>query len=187
MFGMGMVRRQAAKEEMEEIGSWLIGQSMRFAAEVNGRFKGVSPILAASEGLGFFLHALRRETFRANEWKVWNAVFEPGLKQTLQLFAMTLGAWSETELDRETIGRDVQNLVSSRSLEYQTIPFLSGAPDDRQSVVWSAARRIADAADPAHREEVVALVHELFDRVVTGELPEQVAKLQHALYGRRAA
>jgi hypothetical protein len=187
MFGMEMMRRQLAKEEMEEIGSWLVGQSMRFAADVNGRFKEVPPLLAATEGVSFFLHALRRQAFRSHEWKAWTSIFEPSLKQTIQLFAMTLSAWSGADLDREALARDIQNLVSSRSLEFQTVPFLAGPPEDRQTVVWSASRRIADAIDPVHRDAVIAYVHETYGRIVENELPEQVAKLEKLLYGRRAA
>jgi hypothetical protein len=185
--GMGMVWRQVAREEMDEVGSWLVGQSMRLAVETAGRFRDVPPILAASESMAFLMHALRREAFRAGEWRTWSTIFEPAMKQTIQLFATTLATWSEAQLDRETISRDVQYVVSSRSLEYQTVAFLSGPPSDSHTVVWAAARRLADATDPTRRDSVFAFVHQHCRHIVEQELPEQVGKLVKLLYGRRAA
>jgi hypothetical protein len=187
MFGLEKVRKHVVKEELDEIGSWLIGQSLHFAAEITARFKNVPQILAASEGLAFYLHALRREAFRAEEWRAWNTIFDPALKQTIQLFAITLSDWSEIELDRDTLAKDVQNLISSRNLEYQTLPFLAGAPDDRQSVAWIASRRVADTVEPAHREHAIEVVHQIFCRAAERDLRTQVEKLQRLLYGRRAA
>jgi hypothetical protein len=187
MFGMGMVKKYAAREEMGDIESWLVGLSLRFAAEVTQEYKEVPQILAATEGLGFVLHALRRETYRADEFRAWDTIFEPSMKQMYQVFATTLSAWSDAELDRATVARDAENMISLRNLEYQTLPYLIGAPDDRQTVVYAAARRLAETVEPARRDEAIATAHKIFTRFVEFELPEQAAKLGRALYGRRAA
>ena len=47
MFGMGKIKQMAAREDMDELASWLVGQSLRFAAEITQNFKDVPPILAA--------------------------------------------------------------------------------------------------------------------------------------------
>lgn len=187
MFGMGKIKQYAAREELGELESWLVGQSLRFSAEVTQSFKEVAPILAATEGLGFMLHALRRETYRAAEWKAWDHVFEPSMKQMYQLFAMTLSAWTGADLDRSTVARDAENLISSRNLEYQTLPYLIGAPDDRQAVTYAASRRLGDTVEPAKRDELIAAAHKILTRFVEFDLPEQAAKLSKALYGSRAA
>jgi hypothetical protein len=187
MFGLGMVRKHAAREEMDNLESWLVGLSLRFAAEITQAYKEVPPILAATEGLSLMLHALRRETYRADEYKAWDGIFEPSMKQMYQLFAMTLSAWSGTDFDRGAVARDAETLISSRSLEYQTLPFLTGAPDDRQSVVYAASRRIGDTVEPAKRDEAIAAAHKILTRFIEVELPDQAAKLEKALYGRRAA
>jgi hypothetical protein len=186
MFGMGTLKRNAAREEMSDIEGWLVSQSLRCAAEITQENKDVPLILAATEGLAFVLHALRRETYRAAEWKAWDVVFEPSMKGMYQLFAMTLNAWSGSDMDRTRLATDVQNLVSTRSLEYQTLPFLSGAPDDRQTVVYAAARRMTDTLEPARRDAVIAQAHKIYSRFVEFDLPEQVANLSKVLYGRRA-
>jgi len=186
MFGMGTLKKHAAREEMSDIESWLVGQSLRCAAEITQTNKDLPLILAATESLAFVLHALRRETYRAAEWKAWDVVFEPSMKGMYQLFAMTLSAWSGTDLDRSRLAADVQNLVSTRSLEYQTLPFLAGASDDRQTVIHAAARRITDALEPARREAVIADAYKIYTRFVEFNLPEQVANLSKVLYGRRA-
>jgi hypothetical protein len=187
MFGMGKIKQMAAREEMGDLESWLVGLSLRFATEVTQEFKEMPPILAATEGLAFTIHALRRETYRAQEFRAWDGIFEPSMKQMYQLFAMTLGAWSETELDRSSVARDTENLVSSRNLEYQTLPYLIGAPDDRLAVVHAASRRIAETVDPTRRNEAIAATHKILTRIVEFELPDQAAKLEKTLYGRRAA
>src|ERR1700683_1509505 len=94
MFGMGKMKQYAATEEMGEIESCLVGQSLRFAAEITHAFKDVPQLLAATEGLSFMIHALRRETYRAQEWRAWDGIFAPSIKQMYQLFAMTLSAWT---------------------------------------------------------------------------------------------
>jgi len=187
MFGMGKIKQMAAREDMEELASWLVGQSLRFAAEITQNFKDIPPILAASEGLGFTINALRRETYRAQEFKAWDNIFEPSMKQMYPLFAMTLSAWTGAEMDRTQVARDAENLVSSRNLEYQTLPFLIGAPEDRQTVTYAAARRIAETADPAKRDEAIAFAHKVLTRVVEFELPEQAARLEKTLYGSSKA
>ena len=187
MFGMGMVKKSAAREEMGDMESWLVSLSLRFAAEITGTYKEVPQILAATEGLGFVLHALRRETYRADEFRAWDAIFEPAVKQMYQVFATTLSAWSDTELDRPAIARDAENMVSTRNLEYQTLPYLIGAPEDRQTVVYAAARRLAETVEPARRDEAIAAADKIFTRLVEIELPERAAKLERALYGRRFA
>jgi hypothetical protein len=159
---------------------------LRFAAEIADAHKEVPPILAATEGLAFVLHALRRETFRASEWKAWDGIFEPSMKTMYQVFAMTISAWSNSDLDRSRMAGDAQAMVSARSLEYQTLPFLDGPPEDRQTVIYAAARRVAECVEPAHRDEVIATATKFFARLVEFELPDQVANLAKALYGRRA-
>jgi hypothetical protein len=186
MFGFTMVKKHAVREEMADLESWLVGLSLRFAAEITHSFGDVPQILAATEGLSFILHALRRETYRAHEWRVWDGVFEPSMKQMYQLFAMTLSAWSDREMDRATVARNAENLISTRSLEYQTLPYLIGAPDDRQTVTYAASRRIAETIEPAHRDQAIATAHKILTRFVEFELPEQAEKLQKLLYGRRA-
>lgn len=183
MFGMGKIKQMAAREDMDELASWLVGQSLRFAAEITQNFKDVPPILAATEGLAFTGHALRRETYRAQEFKAWDNIFEPTIKQMYQLFAMTLNAWTGGEMDRAQVARDAENMISLRNLEYQTLPFLIGAPEDRQTVTYAAARRIAETVDPAKRDEAIAFAHKVLTRVVEFELPEQAAKLEKTLYG----
>jgi hypothetical protein len=187
MFGMGKIKQYAAREDMGDLESWLVSLSLRFAAEITSSFKEVPPILAATEGLSFTVHALRRETYRAAEFKAWETIFEPSMKQMFQLFAMTLSAWSGADLDRSNVARDAENHNSTRSLEYQTLPFLIGAPDDRQTVTYAAARRIGDSIEPARREEAIAAAHKILTRIVEFELPDQTAKLEKTLYGRRAA
>jgi hypothetical protein len=184
----GIVKRMAVnKEELSDVESWLVGQSLRFAAEITGQFKEVPQVLAATEGLSFFLHALRREVFKPSEFKAWDGIFEPAIKQMIQLFAMTVSAWSGADIDRATLAKDVQNMISMRNLEYQTVPFLIGEADDRLTVVFSAGRRLAESVDPERREAVYETVHKILTRVCEGELNEQSAKLEKLLYGRRAA
>jgi hypothetical protein len=187
MFGMGMIRRNAAREEMSDIESWLVGQSLRFAVEITDANKDVPQILAATEGLAFVLHALRRETYRSHEFKAWDGIFEPAMKNMYQLFAMTISNWSNAEFDRSRLAGDAQAVVSTRSLEYQTLPFLYGPVEDRQTVVYAASRRIAESVEPARRDDVMAAAAKLYSRIVELELPDQVANLSRVLYGRRAA
>jgi len=182
-----MVRKMNAKEELGDIESRLVGRSLRFAAEITERFKEVPKILAATEALGFFMHALKREAFRSNGWKTWEAIVEPAQRQMLHLFALTLSSWADAEIERNGLVKDVQNLVSSRNLEYQTLPFLSGDSSNRQTVVWVASRRVAEAAETEHRPAVIDAVHALLARVVNLELPQQVEKLEKILYGRAKA
>lgn len=184
MFGMGKIKQYAAREDMSEVESWLVGQSLRFAAELTETHKEVPQILAATEGLAVMLHALRRETYRSAEFKAWDSIFEPSVKQVFPLFAMTLAAWMGVELDRATMARDAETVVSSRNLEYQTLPFLYSPVEDRQTVVWAGSRRLADAIDPARRDDVMATVQKLYARFVEFALPEQVANLSKILYGR---
>jgi len=184
----GIVRRMSVnKEELSDVESWLVGSAMRFASEITGQFKEVPQILAATEGLSFFLHALRREVFKPAEFKAWDAIFEPALKQMMQLFAMTVSAWSGSDIDRSNLVKDVQNLISMRNLEYQTLPFLAGEANDRLSVVHTCARRLADSVDPANRDALFQAVHKNLSRAIAMELPEQSARLEKLLYGRRAA
>ena len=77
-------------------------------------------------------------------------------------------------------------MISTRSLEYQTLPYLIGAPDDRQTVTYAASRRIGDTVEPTRREQAIATAHKILTRFVEFELPEQAEKLQKLLYGRRA-
>jgi hypothetical protein len=181
------LRRNAIKDDMAEFSSWLIGQSLRCAADISSQIPETPQLLAATEALAFFVHALRREAFRPNQFKVWSNLAEPSLQEMVPLFAMTLSGWSGSELDREAMVKDVQNLISTRNLEYQTLPFLSGKSDDRQAVTTAAVRRIADAVDPARRAAVAKAMHALYAEVVGRELPEQVARLEKLLYGDRAA
>ncbi|HEX4113920.1 MAG TPA: hypothetical protein VH020_15415 [Stellaceae bacterium] len=171
---------------MSDVESWLIGQSLRFAAEITETHPEVPQILAATEGLAFVLHALRRETFRSSEWKAWDGIFEPLMKNMYQLFAMTISAWSNSDFDRSRLAGDAQALVSARSLEYQTLPFLYGPVEDRQTVIYAAARRIAECVEPARRDDVIAAATRLYARFVEFALPDQVANLAKVLYGRRA-
>ncbi|HEY5210363.1 MAG TPA: hypothetical protein VIJ42_13065 [Stellaceae bacterium] len=171
---------------MSDVESWLVGQSLRCAAEITETNKDLPLILAATESLAFVLHALRRETYRAAEWKAWDVVFEPSMKGMYQLFAMTLSAWSGSDLDRARLAADVQNVVSTRSLEYQTLPFLTGAPDDRQTVVHAAARRMTETLESGRRDAVIADAHKIYSRFAEFDLPEPVANLAKILYGRRA-
>jgi hypothetical protein len=185
-FMFNMVRKLNTREDLGDIESWLVGQSLRFAAEITERFKEVPKILAATEALSFFLHALRREAFRSTAWKTWEAIVEPSQKQMLHLFALTLSGWADADIERNSLVKDVQNLVSTRSLEYQTLPFLNGNATDRQTVVWVASRRIAEAAAAEQRPAVIDTVHAILGRAVDRELPQQVEKLEKILYGSSA-
>lgn len=185
MFGMGKIKQYAAREDMSEVESWLVGQSLRFAAELVETHKEVPQIFAATEGLAMMLHSLRRETYRAAEFKVWDTIFEPSIKQMYQLFAMTLAAWMGVELDRATMARDAETVVSSRNLEYQTLPFLYSPVEDRQTVVWAGSNRLAELIDPARREDIMATVQKLYARFVEFALPDQVSNLSMVLYGGR--
>ncbi len=180
-----MVRKNT-KEELGDIESWLVGQSLRFAAEITERFQEVPKILAATEALSFFMHALRRETYRSGAWKTWEAVVEPSQRQMLHLFALTLSGWADADIERNALVKDIQNLVSSRSLEYQTLPFLTGHSSDRQTVVWVASRRVAEAVDAEQRPALIETVQGILARAVSFELPQPVEKLEKILYGRAA-
>lgn len=187
MFGMNKLKQYVVREDMGEVEGWLVGQSLRFAAELTDTHKEVPQLLAATEGLAVMLHALRRETYRASEFRAWDTIFEPSVKQMYQLFAMTLSAWTGAELDRASMARDAENVVSTRNLEYQTLPFLYSPVEDRQTVVWAGSRRLADAIDPTKRDDVMATVQKLYARFVEFALPDQVTNLSKILYGGRAA
>jgi len=183
MFGIGFGKKAHIKEEIGEIESWIIGHSLQFTAETTRGFPAVPQMLLATEALAFFLHALRRLAYRPNEAKVWMSSFEPSVRQIVQLFAVTLNGWSGADLDPEQLAKDVQNLVSTRNLEYQTLPFLTGNLDDRQTVVCSAARRISEAVDAGERPALIAAIHRNLTRVTEAELALQAEKLELALYG----
>ena len=123
----GIVRKIAARQaDLSDVESWLIGNSLRFAAEITGQFKEVPPVMAATEGLSFFLHALRREVFKPTEFRAWESIFEPARKQLLRVFAMTVAGWSNVDLDYNSMVKDIENMTSMRNLEYSTLPFLDG-------------------------------------------------------------
>ena len=82
--------------------------------------------------------------------------------------------------------RPAENLVSSRNLEYQTLPFLYSPVEDRQTVVYAAARRLAECVDPGRRDAVIAAATRLYARIVEFELPDEAAHLSKVLYGRLA-
>jgi hypothetical protein len=176
----GLTKRERAEKELQEIRTWIIGQSMVIATTLSGgpAFQGThSQFAIALEASCFFLHALSRIAWRPQSEKLRESVLDPSVDRLATAFA------DMVRKIQDAPGPDLVSLFNARELEYGAAKSLIGETyQDRDTAVRIAATHIASAAGiPARDISVLALATELVGSLNRMELAGRVKKVEAAL------
>lgn len=178
MFGMS--RRERADREINEITTWILGQSMVRGSDFPpvGVFENQFQMKIALEACSFFLHAVDRLAYRPGNERLREAVYVAAVRQMVRTFAsMIFKAWSPSPLAE--IEQDNLDLFKTRQLEYGNATRLIGKMFDLESASWQAAHNVARAAEIPERDaRVIALHLELLNSLIAMDLANRIKKVE---------
>jgi hypothetical protein len=174
LFGLG--KTETATREIQEIQTWITGQSLAMAAT----FDAAVQMVVVIESLCFFLHALSRLSYRPVSEKLRERLFDSSVRALVQVFANLLRQWG---LNTPALEADLLSLVSTRELEYARAPMLLGEKfNDRDTAVWLAAFRLADAAGIPDRDiRVLPIMTALVNSLVAMDLAQRIKRVEACL------
>jgi hypothetical protein len=176
MFGLS--KRERAERWLKEIHAWIVGQSLVRAAD----FEGQNQTGVAIEACGFFLHAVSRLSFRANDEKLREFVFDSSVHQMVTTFSEMLGKM-DSQLNLRTLETDLLDLFNAREREYgRARRLLSDKFNDRESAHWLAAFRVAQITDiPENDIRVYAVATSLMESLVAMNLARRIEAIEKCL------
>ena len=205
MFEFG--NKSRIKREIKELHITMVAQAIKFTTGVTDNFDGfigqhekpsyrllfsqgaptvhsthLNQFVLAMEGMAFFLHSLSRMSFRPNNDKLRETVFDPSVHETARLFGKMFGSLSD-EIDAKAAENCLLDLISKRELEYAQMPSLLGkTEDDRQSAVSAASSTIAESVGrPKHAVLYMAIRLELLRAFTEMDLVARVKRIEAIL------
>jgi hypothetical protein len=182
MFGDS--KRQGADEEIQEMATWVLGQSVVIGSSFPpvGVFENRLQMAAALEACAFFLHAVDRLAYRPADERLREAVFDAAVRQMIRTFSdMIFKAWAPSSLSE--IEQDNLSLFNARQLEFgRATHLISKEFNDLNSASWLAAHNVARAGGIAEPDIRIAVFHNaLMKSLLVMDLANRIKTIENCL------